>query len=147
MSTPSELWLQHQTEVAELDGEPLYAAVTLELDEPATLAITRTNAIPERPQGLILASDEPITIGDTTATTVILWSDTAPAEVSVAVAPGRIAVSHAWRDGDIVHAWTGWAGIVRHDDPHDPGLVRLTASDGHGSVSADLEVDIRLTAD
>ena len=144
MTTPAELWLQHQTDVAELDGEPIYAAITLEVDEPTTLAITRASANPERPQGLILDSDDPITIGDTSASTLILWSDTAPAEVSVVVPPGRISLSHAWRDGDIVHAWTGWAGIMRHDDPDDADCVRFTASDGHGSVAADLEIGIRL---
>lgn len=147
MTTPAELWLQHQTDVAELDGEPIYAAVSLEVDDPATLTITRRRANAERPQGLVLDADEPMTIGDRTASALILWSDTAPAEVAIAVAPGRISVSHAWRDGDIVHAWTGWAGIIRHDDPDDPNTTRLAASDGHGSISADLEVDIRLTAD
>ncbi len=147
MSTPAELWLQHQTDVAELNGELLHAAVRLEIDKPATLTIRRASANPERPQGLVLDSDEPLTIGDTTTPRLVLWSDTALAEVSLAVPPGRITFSHAWRDADIVHAWTGWAGIVRHDDPDDPSHIRLTASDGHGSVTADLEVDIHLTTD
>ena len=145
MSTPAEVWLQHQTDVADLDDEPIYASVTLDLDEPTTLTITRTASNPERPQGLVLDADADLVVGDHASPSVVLWSDTAPREVTVAAPSGRLTITTAWRDGDIVHAWTGWAGITRHDDPGDPSLVRLTASDGHDSISPDLDVDIRLS--
>ncbi len=145
MNTPAELWLHHHTDVAERDGEPVFAALMLEIDRPATLTISLASANPTRPQGLVLDGEFPLTIDQVVRPRLVLWSDTAPATVSVDVEPGRLAVSHAWRDGDIVHAWTGWAGMVRHDDPDDPGHLRVAASDGHGSLTTDLEVDLGLT--
>lgn len=144
MSTPAEIWSQHLSDVADLDGEPIFAAVTLDLDAPATVTIRRLAANPSRPQGLVLDADEAVHVGETDAPTVVLWSDTSPAEVSVEVPAGRLTVSHAWRDGDIVHAWTGWAGITRDDDPDEPGRIRLVASDGHDELRADLEVELRV---
>ena len=130
MSTPAELWLQHQTDVAELDGEPIFAAVTLDLEAPASVTVIRTAANPARPQGLVIDADEPLRIFDVGAPTLVLWTDTAPAELTIDAPAGWLAISHAWRDGDIVHAWTGWAGISRDDDPDDPSVIRLAASDG-----------------
>ena len=146
MTTPAEVWLQHRTDVAELDDDPIFAAVTLELDEPALLMITRTAVSSDRPQGLVLDADHDLVIGDHRSPTLVLWSDTAPAEVTVEAPAGPVRVSNAWRDGDIVHAWTGWAGIIRHDDADDPSLVVLSASDGHDAITSDLVVEIRLTA-
>lgn len=144
MSTPAELWLQHQTDVAELDDEPIFAAVTIDLDEPATLTVTRIAVTSDRPQGLILDADGPLTVGELEAPSMVLWSDTAPAELAVEAPAGRLTISHAWRDGDIVHAWTGWTGITRSDDPDDPSRLNITASDGHDGISRDLEIEIRL---
>ena len=144
MSTPSEVWLQHQTDVADLDGEPIFAAITLDLEGPAVVTVIRTAVNPARPQGLVLDADEPLRVDGVEAPTLVLWSDTSPAELTFAAPPGRLAISHTWRDGDIVHAWTGWAGIARDDDLDDPAVIRLVASDGHDELGSDLEVELRI---
>lgn len=145
MSSPAELWLQHHTDVAELDDEPIYAAITIDLDDAATLLIRRTDVNPDRPQGLVLDADADLTVGELTSGSWVLWSDTSPAEVTVMAPPGRLTITNVWRDGDIVHGWTGWAGIVRHDDEADPHRIHLAASDGHDTITDDLVVEIDIT--
>lgn len=144
MSTPAELWLQHRTDIAELDDEPVYAAINLDIEAASTLVVRRMAANQSRPQGLVLDADAAMRVGSIEAPTMVLWSDTSPAEVAVAVPAGRLTVSHAWRDGDVVHAWTAWSGIVRHEQAAEPGSLRLIASDGHGGFSADLDIVLEL---
>ena len=143
--TPAALWMQHRTHVAELDDDPVYAALTTELDTDTSLTITRT-AAGTRPQGLVLDTDRPCRVGDVEATTLVLWSDTAPAEVTVVVPAGRLTISHVWRDGEIVHAWTGWCGIRRTHDTSDDRW-HLVASDGHADLTTDLDVEIVFVPD
>lgn len=59
MNTPAELWLHHRTDVAERGGEPVFAALMLQIDRPATLTISRASANPTQPQGLVLDGELP----------------------------------------------------------------------------------------
>ena len=98
--TPADLWLQHQTHVAELDDEPVFAPITADLDADTELTIIRRSA-GGRPQGLVIDTDQPCRVGDVESTTIVLWSDTAPTEVTLTAPAGRLTISHVWRDGDV----------------------------------------------
>jgi hypothetical protein len=50
---------KNRANVAELDGESIYAAIMLEIDEPATLAITRASANPENLRALVSRAISP----------------------------------------------------------------------------------------
>lgn len=142
--TPADLWLQHQTHVAELDDEPVYASITADLPTDMNLTVVRRSS-GDRPQGLVIDTDQPSRIGDVEASSLVLWSDTAPTSVEVTVPAGRLTVSHVWRDGDVTHGWTGWCGLRRVDEfdtDDESDRWHLVASDGHGQFGVDLEVEI-----
>ncbi len=124
--------------------------VTIELDRPSTVTIVRTAAHEERDQGLVLASDEPLSVGDVSADRVVLWSHTAPDTVTVEATAGPLHSWNAWRSNGIEHAWVGWAGIRAREDTDEEGTDRLVlrCSDGedcHPTDAIDLEVQLSIT--
>lgn len=144
--TPADLWLRHKTHVAELDDEAVYAAITADLDTDMVVTIVRRSSA-DRPQGLVIDTDQHSEIAGVEASSFVLWSDTAPAELDITIPAGRFTVSHVWRDGDITHGWTGWCGLRRlpedGDQPDDESdRWHLVASDGHDGFSIDLDVVI-----
>ena len=143
----AELWLDELAEAAEIDGDVVHAAVTVDLDIDSLVTITRRAATDARPQGIALDADEPMTIGETDGRRLVLWSDSAPETVVVRVPAGRLTVWNVWRDDGAVRAWTGAAGIrrIELDDADADFGVRLSASDGHPGSDADLEVDLLIT--
>lgn len=149
-TTPSasEQWLVDLTDTAEIAGETVYAAVTLDLDIDSVVVIHRRHAGDERSQGLAIDTDRPFTIADRETSTAVLWSDTAPDTVELIASAGRLTLWNVWRHEGAVHAWIGDAGIRRVDvDDHDSDFaLRLLATDGFGSASPTLEVEVQVNA-
>ncbi|MEM9468453.1 MAG: hypothetical protein AAGA90_24000 [Actinomycetota bacterium] len=147
MTRASELWLEESADAAEVDGEIVHAALTVDLDIDSQVTIVRRSASTDRPQGVALDADQPFTIADQTGTRMVLWSDTAPASVDVRVPAGRLTIWNVWRDDGAIHAWTGSAGIrrIELDDADADFGVRLVAHDGHGGQGAALEVDVLIS--
>jgi hypothetical protein len=143
----SELWLDERTDAAEVDGDVVHAALTVDLDIDSVVTVRRRRASDARPQGLGLEADEPFTIGEHTANRMVLWSDTAPDDVEVHVPAGRLSLWNVWRDDGAVHAWIGWAGIrrVELDDADADFGIRLLATDGHDDTDVDLDVEVLIS--
>ena len=148
-SRASDLWLEELTDAAEVDGEVVHAAVTIDLDIPSVVTVTRRFADDDRPQGVAIDTDAPMSVDDTESTSIVLWSDTAPETVDVFVPPGRMTIWNVWRDDGAVQAWIGHAGIrrIELDDADSDFGLRLVASDGHDDTDPDLEVEIRINGD
>ena len=140
----SELWLDELVDAAEVDGEVIHAALTLDLDIDSNVTIVRRAATSARPQGVALDADQMFTIEEHEAQRMVLWSDAAPERVEFRVPAGRLSIWNVWRDDGAIHAWTGSAGMRRielEDADADFG-VRLVATDGHKGQSTDLEFDV-----
>ena len=146
---PAELWLDELAEAAEVGGEVVHAAVTIDLDIDSVVTLDRRRASADRPQGLAIDADRPFAIAGARTTRAVLWSDTAPDTVELRVAAGRLTVWNVWREDGAVHAWIGSAGIRRVElDDHDSDFaLRLLASDGLGSDGPDLEIEMRIDGD
>jgi hypothetical protein len=112
------------------------------LTAPAELRIALRAAAP-RPQGLRLrARGGRMVINGGDHDDVVLWADTAPPEVVVALRPrGTMTVRawNVWRDNSgAMQAWIGDAGMLVEDG-------RLRCSDGYDRPSfTDLEVTLAL---
>ncbi|MEZ5247399.1 MAG: hypothetical protein R2707_20090 [Acidimicrobiales bacterium] len=105
-----------------------------------TITVTRASASDERPQGLVLDADHELVVGDVTSTRIVLWADTAPAEVSLATSEaGDLRMWNVWQDGDLMQAWDGEAWIDVDDEGDDLGLA---CHDGHDGDGPDLVVRV-----
>lgn len=144
----SQQWLDGLTAAAEIEGEVVHAAVTLDLDIDSVVTIVRHHARDDRPQGIALDAEHPITIEDRRDTRLVLWSDTAPDRVQFHVPAGRLTIWNAWRDHGGVHAWIGAAGIRQVDlaDTEADFGIGLLASDGYPGSDIDLKFDLFVSA-
>lgn len=149
MSTAADLWLDELTDAAELDGDVIHAAVTIDLDIDSIVTITRGLVGGERPQGIAVDADEPFLVAGERFSSVVLWSDTAPATVELRVGAGRLSIWNVWRTDGAIHAWTGSAGMRRLElDDHDSDFgIRLLARDGYDGDDVDLEFEVRINGD
>lgn len=145
--TPSDLWLDELTDTAEIDGDTIHAALTVDLDIDSVVTIVFREVNPDRPQGIALDADHACSIGDQRAARMVLWADTAPESVELHVPAGRLTIWNVWRHDGAVHAWTGAAGIrrVELDDADADFGVRLLASDGYDDTELDLEFDVTIS--
>ena len=125
----------------EIEGQTRHSAVTLDFESPAKLTITRISVTAARDQALVIQSDDPMMIADHSESQLILWSSTAPDTVTVTVGVGLVKISNAWRDGAVIQAWVGDAGIEMSET--DTG-VKLSCSDGHDDWNVDLEIEIAI---
>lgn len=145
----SDLWLEELADAAEVDGEIIHAALTVDLDIDSIVTIVRRQVSSTRPQGVAIDADHPMKVGDHTATRMVLWSDTAPDTVDIDVPAGRLTVWNVWRDDGAIQAWIGAAGMRRVElDGDEAGAdfgVRLLATDGHDGSEIDLEFDVRIS--
>lgn len=142
--TAAELWVDEGTDVAEIDGEIVHAAVTVDLDVDSVVTVRRVEASSDRRQGLALDADTPMTINGIAKQRLVLWADSSPEEVVVEADAGRLTMWNVWETDGAVHAWVGAAGIVLDTD--DDEITRLRASDGMGEFGVDLEVEITIAA-
>jgi hypothetical protein len=112
------------------------------LTAPAELRLSLRAGAP-RPQGLRLrARGGRMLVNGQDLEDVVLWADTAPPEVVVALRPAQSMTVRAWNvwrdDRGAMQAWIGDAGMLV-----EPG--RLRCSDGYDRPSfTDLEVTLGL---
>jgi hypothetical protein len=116
-------------------GHQVRAYFTIQIPPHAALEITQVRANSARTQGLVLASNEgAMAINGVSSETLTLWANTMPA-TAVVTNPSDAALTvdlwNCWRYGNIVHAWTGNAGIVVQQGED---RVTLQCSDGIGAV-------------
>lgn len=105
-----------------------------------TVTIVRESVSVEREQGLVLDTDDALTVGEVEAPQLVLWAHTAPERVQVRTgAAGELRIWNVWRDADIVQAWVGRAGLVVDDEGDDLGV---SCHDGHESDHPDLVVRV-----
>lgn len=142
--TAAERWMDEQSDVTEIDGELVHAAVTVDLDVDSIVRIRRLDADPDTRQGLVVDADAPLRVNGVDESRFVLWADVAPDEVEVHAPAGRLTFWNVWETDGAVHAWIGEAGIML--DELDDGTTRLQASDGHGERTVDLEVEITIDA-
>lgn len=106
-----------------------------------TITVTRESSTDERPQGIVLDADNPLRVGDVESSRLVLWSDSAPAQVEVhSDDAGDLRIWHVWRDGDLIQAWEGKARLEVDDAGDD---LALECHDGHGAADADLVVRLQ----
>ena len=136
----SQQWLDGLTAAAEIEGEVVHAAVTLDLDIDSVVTVVRHHARDDRPQGIALDAEHPITIEDRRDTRLVLWSDTAPDRVQFHVPAGRLTIWNAWTTA----AFTPGSGL-RSDKSISPTpkptSVSGLAGDGYPQ-DIDLEFDL-----
>ena len=114
--------------------------VTLGIAAETTITVTRRHSTTMRPQGLILDADQPLRVGETSATRVVLWSTNSPEEVEVVTTDaGELRIWNVWRDGDLIQAWERDAGLEVDDAGADLGL---RCHDGHGGDEVALDVNL-----
>lgn len=142
------LFAEQQTNLIEWDG-PLYNLYELPT-EGTELRVRFQSATSAPPQGLRLKVRGGTFDVESTATDdLILWQDTAPAEVRIRIAwkpKGRrsLRIWNAWRVNDVTQAWLGNAGM--RVTPGGQGVFQLHCSDGEGSPDFDdlvAEVQVR----
>jgi hypothetical protein len=128
----------------ELDGRLVHMLHELPpLTAPADLRVALRAGAP-RPQGLRLrARGGDMVIDGRTLDDAVLWTDTAPPEVLVALRPRAtmtVRLWNVWRDGaGTMQAWIADAGMLVEDG-------RLRCSDGVDRPSfGDLEVTLALS--
>ena len=94
-----------------------------------TITVTREAASTERSQGLVLAADHELRVGDVETTTLVLWADTSPEEVKITTGDaGDLRMWNVWRDGDLIQAWENDARLEVDDGGDD---LSLACYDGH----------------
>ncbi len=119
------------------------ARTSLEFDFTVPTEVTVRRGIHSdiRDQGMLLRHRRTMTVGDVSAKELVLWSTTAPNEVTVSVPAGSLVVWNVWRDNGAMHGLLGDAEIRRFELP-DGGLM-LECSDGYAPrESTDLRVEL-----
>ena len=112
--------------------------VTVGTAAETTVTVTREASTTARPQGLLLDADHGLRVGTVEANRLVLWNTTSPDRVEVVTTDaGELRIWHVWRDGDLVQAWEGPAGIEVDDSGSD---LELRCHDGHGGDGVDLYV-------
>ena len=144
--TLSELLAETQGSPVRFRGREVIAVYRLAASTPMMLRIHRARAVASPRQAVRLTIEGGrFTVNGQELSRVVLWSDTAPREVEVAVRPeGRSALIKVWNswedEAGVMQSWIGDAGIVvtQHGD-----RVRLSCSDGVGDPDfEDLVIEI-----
>ncbi|GLW90303.1 hypothetical protein [Actinokineospora globicatena] len=136
-----ELFAESQGEPLEVDGQLVHMAY--ELPDPAdgdTVRVAFQGAVGDYRQGLVVSvRSGALEVGGQSYPEIVLWTDTAPPEVSLTVRRGkgskpfRVMMWNTWVDGmGIEQAWVGNSGIVT--DADGPTAV-LRCSNGYGDPS------------
>jgi hypothetical protein len=137
----------------ERDGQLVHMLYELPpVTSPARLRVALTAGAP-RPQGLRLkARGGSVRVNDQLLDDVVLWTDTAPPELTVELVPKSaskplvLRAWNAWRDpAGSTQAWIGDAGLLIADE--GDGSVVLSCSDGFDAVDfSDLVARLTLAA-
>jgi hypothetical protein len=144
----SSLFAQQQTNQINWDG-PVYSLYELPRDT-TELTIRFQSAASKPRQGLRLkVRGGTLEIESRTSGDVILWQDTAPAEIHVRVrwkprGLRSLRIWNAWQVNDVTQAWLGNAGM--RVTPSAGGVYTLRCSDGEGEPDFDdlvAEVHVR----
>ncbi|WP_448811810.1 hypothetical protein [Agromyces bauzanensis] len=102
----------------------------------AELTIRFVSSAAALPQGLhVKVRGGSLEIGGVIAADMVLWRDTAPETVQVAVrwsprGPRSLRIWNTWRDGGVSQAWLGNAGM--RVDTREDGRLTFRCSDGVG---------------
>ena len=133
MTTPfADQFAEAQATTIEVDGELLHSVVELSMNGPITFVVVRLRFRADRPQGLVIDGDGAcLTVDEVQIPRITLWSDTAPATVTVSISkPGPVTLRlwNTWRENAVEHAWVGWAAIRKADNV---GMTTLACRDGH----------------
>ena len=133
MTTPyADQFAEAQSTTIEVDGEQIHSIVEIPVDGPITFVVVLVRFRSDRPQGLVIDGDGVgLTVGELESPRVTLWTDTAPATVSVTISerrPVTLRLWNTWREDAVEHAWVGWAAMRREDDV---GVTTLACRDGH----------------
>lgn len=143
----SSLFAEQQTNQIDWDG-PLYSLYELPSDT-SELTIRFLSARSQPPQGLrFKVRGGTFEVESTTADDLIIWQDTAPAEVPIRIAwkpkgTRSLRIWNAWRVNDVTQAWLGNAGM-RVTAMAD-GVIELRCSDGEGDPDFDdLVAEVRV---
>ena len=121
--------------------------VEFTLDEPTQLTIRRGLHSDQRDQGIVLRHRRAMAVANlldenVSAKELVLWSTTAPNEVTVSVPAGPLIVWNVWRDNGAMHGLLGDAEIRDFELPD--GAVMLECSDGYApGESTDLRIELR----
>lgn len=127
-----------------VDGLIVHSIYRRQISAGARVRVRRVSAAAGSVQGLRIKMDNGfLLVNERRRKDVVLWSDTAPAEVEVVCEPrgavGELRAWNCWRDAEgTMHAWIGDAGIVVEEAE---AIVRLRCSAGyHPFAPSDLEV-------
>lgn len=135
----SSIFAQQQTNQIDWDG-PLYSLYELPSDT-SELTIRFLSAKPQPPQGLRLkVRGGTFEVESATADDLIIWQDTAPAEVPIRInwrprGTRSVRIWNAWRVNDVTQAWLGNAGM--RVTAREGGVIELRCSDGEGDPDFD----------
>ena len=128
-----------------LDGKVVVPIYSVEVSAKRRgFTIHRQHAADSPVPGLSLqARTGEIEVNGRRSSHIVLWADTSPQRVDLAVLSGSgctLNVWNVWRNGDSMDAWLGNAGMVV---TQGDGVTTLECSSGPGDVDfSDLVVDI-----
>lgn len=135
----SALFAEQQANQIDWDG-PLYSLYELP-SEASGLTIRFLSAKSQPPQGLRLkVRGGTFEVDSTAADDLVLWQDSAPADVLVRIAwkakgARSLRIWNAWRVNDVAQAWLGNAGMRVTREEREVFLLRC--SDGEGDPDFD----------
>jgi hypothetical protein len=138
----SELFEEARSSVVTWQGMTVYSMYELPgLTDRSTVTVRRDTVKPGWPHGLHLkAKDAELVVNGQSLAEILLWSDTAPSEVVLEVAPKdrkpvTLRVWNVWRDDHgTTQAWIGNAGMLA--ETTGSGVI-LRCSDGSGEPTFD----------
>jgi hypothetical protein len=129
----------------EIDGRLVQPMLQEKVTRPRRDLLVRRVSSTEIPvQGLRIKADKgTIEMNGQSHPDIVLWADTSPASVEIAIASKsgcELKMWNVWRVGDVMHAWLGNAGIHLSKVGK---VLTLECSDGVGVVNfTDLVVQI-----
>ena len=148
-TTYSDIFLREQTEVISVEGVEVRRRLVLPAVPPGSALTVRFDRYRrDVAQGVVLSIKRgKFVVRSERSADMVLWSDTAPAVVELAMThrvPADVILWNTWRGwGGWPVGSTGYAGMRVTSSA--PGVWRLNCSDGVGGPDfADLVVDVRL---
>jgi len=145
----SQIFMEAKSPCITWEGEPLFGLV--EIPALSKFDVTFSRAKQHPVQGITLKCvNGKLLINDIEAVEMVVWADTAPVEIKVAVlptgkVPPRLKIWNVWRGKvggvDVKQAWLGNAGMRV---AHQSDGLRMRCSDGEGPIDFhDLVADLR----
>ena len=134
-------------DLLQVDGREVRSLVRVPVTGGSRVTVTRLTATRARPQAVVLGVDHgEIAVHGVAASTVSLWSTTAPREVTLTVPKNatQLELWNAWLIDGVEHAWVGNAGLVLQKAGD---TITMQCSDGLGNADfTDLVVQVVITS-